>query len=279
MNIYAFADEASKEIDLQIKAMKRNNLNGLEIRSVGTNNISVLPSDEAREIRKKMDDNGLVTWSIGSPIGKIDIEEGDYKDDLEKYKHCIELCDILGAKNIRLFSFRIPKEKNPEDYREEIIERMNRYMEIAEGTGISICHENEKGIYGDISTRCKVLFDNVPGLKGIFDPANFVQCNQETLSAWELLKDKIYYMHIKDALTSGVVVPSGLGDGNVQKIAKEFTKMGGNHFTIEPHLHDFGTFKSLEIPGKESIIGKKYVFKDNDEAFDTAVKAFREIMA
>ena len=36
--LYAFADEASKIVDLQIQAMKRNGLQGLEARNVdGTN--------------------------------------------------------------------------------------------------------------------------------------------------------------------------------------------------------------------------------------------------
>ena len=34
INIYAFADEASGQIDGQIAAMRRNSLNGLEIHSV-----------------------------------------------------------------------------------------------------------------------------------------------------------------------------------------------------------------------------------------------------
>ena len=40
MKIYAFADEASANIDEQIKAMKENKLDGLEIRNVDGVNIS-----------------------------------------------------------------------------------------------------------------------------------------------------------------------------------------------------------------------------------------------
>ena len=42
MKIYAFADEAGKSLDAQICALKRNGLDGLEIRSVGDKNIADL---------------------------------------------------------------------------------------------------------------------------------------------------------------------------------------------------------------------------------------------
>ena len=54
MKIYAFADEASPSIDEQIAAMKRNGLNGLEIRGVDGENVSVISLNKAREVRRKL---------------------------------------------------------------------------------------------------------------------------------------------------------------------------------------------------------------------------------
>ncbi|MBP5295433.1 MAG: hypothetical protein J6Y95_06920, partial [Lachnospiraceae bacterium] len=72
---YAFADETHPEIDLQIRALLRNGLQGLEIRDVDGTNISEITEEKAREVRNKLDANGLVTWSIGSPIGKSELTE------------------------------------------------------------------------------------------------------------------------------------------------------------------------------------------------------------
>ena len=88
LHIYAFADEASPRIDDQIKAMQRNGLQGLEIRNVDGENVSSISLDKAREVRKKLDDAGLITWSIGSPIGKIDIETGSFEAHLDSLRHC-----------------------------------------------------------------------------------------------------------------------------------------------------------------------------------------------
>lgn len=78
MNIYAFADEASPLIDGQIKAMLENGVSGLEIRNVDNVNVSDISDMKAKEVRKKLDDAGLKIFTIGSPIGKIDIEKDDF---------------------------------------------------------------------------------------------------------------------------------------------------------------------------------------------------------
>ena len=78
MNIYAFADEASPMMDGQIAALKRNGLQGLEIRHVDGENVSDISEEKAVEVRKKLDAAGLIVWSVGSPIGKISIVKDDF---------------------------------------------------------------------------------------------------------------------------------------------------------------------------------------------------------
>ena len=278
--IYAFADEASPSIDLQIQAMQRNSLQGLEIRNVDGENISAISPAKAREVRRKLDDAGLVTWSLGSPLGKIDIEKDDFSAHLDALKHSLELADILGARNIRMFSFFLPAGKDPSQFRGEVLDRLHRMVETAAGSGIALCHENEKGIYGDVASRCLDILTEVPELRGVFDPANFVQCGQDTLEAWDLLKDRIYYMHIKDALfADSSVVPAGCGDGHVKEVLEAFLARGGQDLTVEPHLAVFDGLKGLERKGDRSIVGGTFVYASNDEAFDAACAALRKLMA
>ena len=78
MKIYAFADEASGQINGQTAAMQRNGLQGLEIRGVDGQNISDISIEKAHEVRRKLDDAGLAVWSMGSPIGKIGIESDGF---------------------------------------------------------------------------------------------------------------------------------------------------------------------------------------------------------
>ena len=275
IKLYAFADEASANVELQIEAMKRNGLNGLEIRNVDGTNVSDITVEKAAEVRKKLEANGLSVWSVGSPIGKTDID-GNFDADIEKFKHTIEIAHALNSENIRIFSFYIPHEKDAAEYKNKVIDRLGRFSEIAVGSGVTLCHENEKGIYGDTAERCLDILEALPEIKGIFDPANFVQCGVGTLKAWDMLGEYIKYMHIKDAMTDGSVVPAGCGDGNVEKIVRMYVANGGTAFTLEPHLAVFDGLAGLEREGEESKVNK-FVYKSNDEAFDAACAAFKKI--
>lgn len=277
MRIYAFADEASPFIDGQITAMKENGVDGLEIRNVDKVNIAEISDSKAREVKKKLDDAGLKVWTIGSPIGKIDIEKDDFALHTEKFKRTLETADILGAENIRLFSFFTPAE-NRAGYKDEVLERLGTFAEIAKGSGIVLCHENEKGIYGDAPERCLEIHKALPEIKAIFDPANYIQCGVDTLKACELLKPYVKYLHIKDALTDGNVVPAGKGIGNVGYILDDFKKNGGDSVTVEPHLTVFAGLKALEKEDDASVVGEVYKYASNTEAFQAAVSALRELL-
>ncbi len=274
--INAFADESSAEFSGQIDAMLRNGIKGLEVRGVNGKNIGKLTDSEISEVKKALADNGLNTWSVGSAIGKIKISE-DFPTHLDNCKRIIEIANKLEAKYVRLFSFYIPKDQDPALYRNEVLDRMSQFIEAAKGSGVMLCHENEKGIYGDIAARCFDLHKELSELGCIFDPANFVQCGQDTLEAWKLLGDRVTYMHIKDSLSDGSIVPAGKGIGNVPEILKLYKANGGVGLTLEPHLSVFKGLSDLEQKGEKSVVGK-YEFSSNEAAFDAAVEALKAII-
>lgn len=266
----AFADEASANISEQIVAMKRNDITHLEIRGVDGTNIADLTNEKAKEVREKLDASGITVWSLGSPYGKIGIND-DFAPHLDKFKHGLELADILGAKNIRMFSFYVPS-GNEAEYRDKVMERLAQFIEAAKGTDITLCHENEKGIYGDMACRCEEIHKTFPQLKAVFDPANFVQCGQDTKEAWEKLHPYVTYMHIKDALADGSVVPAGKGIGNLPYLLSQYK---GSVLTLEPHLSVFDGFDKLETEEKTKM---GYCYPSSSAAFDAAADALKNLL-
>lgn len=277
-SLYAFADEAGDTIEMQIAAMVRNALNGIEIRNFGNKSICEHTVEEAKAYRRQLDEAGLTVWSIGSPIGKIDIEKDDFYAHTERFKHTLELAAILGAERMRIFSFFIPSGKDPSSYRNEVIDRLGTLLSLAVGSGVALCHENEKGIYGDIPERCLEIHRALPDMKGIFDPANYIQCGQDPLRAWGMLKEYITYLHIKDAYPDGTVVPAGKGVGHLSEIVSEYYALGGNAATLEPHLTVFSGLAGLEREGNTSSIGHAFVYPNADAAFDAACDAFKTLL-
>lgn len=277
INTYAFADEASPALAGQIAALLRNGMQGIEIRNVDGENVSDISLQKAKSVREQLDANQLVTWSVGSPIGKIDIREGDFRAHLDKLEHTLEIARVLGAERLRMFSFYIPSGDDPAAYRDAVMERLERMAALARDAGVRLCHENEKGIYGDVAPRCADIHRSVPGIAGVFDPANFIQCGQDTAEAWRLLKPWVLYMHIKDATADGSVVPAGCGVGAVRDILRAFVASGGRAVTLEPHLSVFEGLAALEREGERSRVGQ-YVYGSGDEAFDAAAAALRALL-
>lgn len=272
----AFADEAAKDLTGQVAALKRSGYDFLEIRNLDGKNFTTLTVQEAKDVAAVLADNGLSVRSLGSPIGKMKIGE-DFNAHMELCKHTLELGNVLGAEQIRMFSFFMPKGEDPAPYRELVIERVAKITETAKSFGIQPCHENEKGIYGDNAPRCLEILKAVPDLKAVFDPANFVQCGQDTLEAWDMLAPYVEYMHIKDALPDGRVVPPGAGSGNVAAIIAKYAAQGGTVLSLEPHLTKFVGLKALENEGEESVVGGMK-FASDEEAFDYAVNNLNQIV-
>lgn len=278
IKVYAFADEASPNINGQITALQENGLDGLEIRNVDNVNVSEISNAKAKEVRKKLDSAGLTVWSIGSPIGKIDIEKDNFAAHTEKFRRTLEIAEILGAENIRLFSFFVPKDKNPTDYKEEVINRLGTFLDLVKGTGITLCHENEKGIYGDLPERCLEIHKALPEMSAIFDPANYIQCGADTLEGWKMLSGYVKYLHIKDALADGSVVPAGKGVGNLPFVLEDFRRNGGKCVTLEPHLAVFEGLADLEKEGDTSVVGEVYRYPSNTAAFKAGADALKELI-
>lgn len=267
----AFADEAGNSIEEQISAMQENGIQYLEIRGINGENISDLTKEKAREIRRQLEGSGISVWSLGSPYGKIAIGE-DFSSHLDKFKYGLELADILGARHIRLFSFYIPQDEG-EKYKDEVMSRLDKFISAAKGSGIVLCHENEKGIYGYNASHCLEIHKEFPELKAVFDPANFIQCRQGTESAWELLSPYVEYMHIKDARSDGTVVPAGKGVGNIPLLLSRYK---GEVLTVEPHLAIFEGLDRLEAVEKTRM--GEYCYSSPRAAFDAAVNSLKEFI-
>lgn len=275
VRLCAFADEAGTEVAVQIAALKENGIPCLEIRGIEGKNVTELTVVQARELRRRLADEGLSVWSVGSPLGKIEITD-NFAPHLDTFRHTLDLAEELGASCIRLFSFFIPAGTPPADCRNEVLERLATFCEEGKGRSVILCHENEKGIYGDTADRCLDIHRQLPALRAVFDPANFIQCGQDTLAAWKLLAPYVTYLHIKDALPDGRVVPAGKGEGHVPEILAAYRAQGGEMLTLEPHLAVFSGLDQLEH-GEKSVVDP-YAYPTQRAAFDAAVEALKALL-
>ena len=96
IRLCAFADEAANDFDGQIAGLKRNGIGLVELRNADGKNVADFTLDYARELRAKMDINGIAVWSVGSPLGKSKIEEG-FSFEKKRLNHILDLCGFFGC--------------------------------------------------------------------------------------------------------------------------------------------------------------------------------------
>ena len=274
--ISAFADEAGATIDEQIAALKRNNINYIEPRGIDGQCVIFKTDDELKEIKRKLDENGIKVSSIGSPIGKYNITD-DFEAHLVDFRKAINAAKILGTKNIRMFSFFIPEGKYA-SYRDEVIRRLSVMLEEAKKEGITLCHENEADIYGQNVAEVKDLLESLPELKGIFDPANYLLTNNSPVAGFDVTLPHLEYIHIKDALEyEKMIVPAGEGEGLIGEAivkANDYFEDKTIFLTLEPHLANFIGYSDIDA----RTLKGKYSFSNTNESFDFAVKALEKLM-
>ena len=250
-----FADEISDDFETQCAHVVSLGLKFIEFRSAWGTNVLDLTAEQLAEAKAILEVHGLAVSSIGSPIGKIFIDE-PFEPHLERARHAVEVANYFGARFIRIFSFFMREGMDVDAQRSAVIDRMRALAEAAAAGNVVMIHENEKDIYGDIPRRCLDIVASVgsPALRATWDPANFVQVGvaRPFDEGWSLLRPYIEYMQIKDAVAAtGEVVTAGNGDGQVAETIAALKADGfDGFFSLEPHLgsaHALGGFSGPEL--------------------------------
>ncbi len=245
----AFADEVTNDFLGQIKYLARENVGYIEPRFINKKNIMDLSKDELKVAKKMIQDYGLKVSAIGSPIGKVKLDE-PFGPHLNKFNHAVELAQFFETPFIRMFSYYAPEGENIDDYRDEVIERMAAKVKILKDTDVTMVHENETNIYGHTAEHCVEMVEavNSPKLRLVYDPANFVwgeKITDNVKSCWPLMMPYVVHVHIKDWKLGSKDIGSipGEGDGQIKELLTELAALDYDGcLTMEPHLKAGGQF-------------------------------------
>lgn len=270
IKLCAFADEASEVLTAQIAALQRNGISQIEVRNVNGKNVADLTNEEAEEAYRTLQAGGITVWSVGSPLGKVKLAEAEAH--MARVRRVCEIAQLLHAERIRMFSF-FEAYDDPAAVKHYLAEM----CAIAKEHGVVMCHENEKGIYGDTLARvCELADADIAGLQLVFDPANYIQCGIDTREAMDALFDKTAYFHIKDVIAAdGTLVPAGVGDGHIDEMIARIKAAGRDAvLTLEPHLRVFSGYAEID----DTVLQTKYSYATNDESFDAAVAALKALL-
>jgi sugar phosphate isomerase/epimerase len=245
----AFADEVTESFRGQVEFLAKEKVGYIEPRFIDRKNIMDLNKDELNEAKKLIQDHGLKVSAIGSPIGKVRLDE-PFRPHLDKFEHAVELALFFETPFIRMFSYYAPEGKNIDDYRDQVMERMASKIEVLSDVDVTMVHENEAHIYGHTADNCVDMVKTIgsPKLGLAYDPANFVWGERITNNVevcWPTMKPHVVHIHIKDWKLGSKDIGSmpGEGDGQIKELLAELAAMNYEGcMTMEPHLQTGGQF-------------------------------------
>jgi sugar phosphate isomerase/epimerase len=265
----AFADEIDPDPQKQVDVLKGCGIRHIELRSILKTNVLDLTDLQVAELKALLDREGFRLSAIGSPIGKVGIDQ-PFEPHLQRFRRALELCKRFETPRMRIFSYYLTEGGDWDDWRREVLDRMWQKVALAEKAGVRLLHENEHRIYGDSPERVRDLMQTVleqvpgPWLAAVYDPANYVFCGYDPWEGWQKTKEWTAHFHIKDwTVGEKHGRPAGEGQGRIPEVMADAVQRKYDGFaTLEPHLLGGGPTGGVTGP----------------ELFPKAADAFKKIL-
>ena len=151
-----------------------------------------------------------------------------------KLKKAFELTKRMGADTLMVVPGLVGMDKSAcakmsrWQMLDRAVEKYTLAVNLGEQYGIQVGFENTPVAYKPLSSAedCRYLLDKVPGLGMIFDTGNFrvADTSSDELAAYEMLKDRIIRVHLKDVVVGFFKFGEACVDG--QKIKAVTTGSG-----------------------------------------------------
>lgn len=236
ITLTGFTDEALTTFPGQVRMASGAGLTHIELRRIGRHPILDAPTPVLAAAEDALATHGVRVSCLASGLGKAPVD-APFGEQVDRLKRAAALAHRFGTPFVRTFSWFTT---TPEADRARVLNQITVFAEVARAEGVTLLHENEKGVFGDTPERClEIVTATEGGVRLIFDPANFVQCGVRPFDhAWPLLAPHVAYLHAKDALAAtGRVVECGEGDGQWPELVAALTATDWAGFlSLEPHL-------------------------------------------
>ena len=233
----------------QIKAHQELGWGYLELRAVDGKLVTRMNNREFDPIYAAVTAAGLKVSCFSSGIANwAHPITGKLRPDTDELRRAIAHMRLCGTRYIRIMSY--PNDKDhpiPEaEWRREAIRRVKRMVRIAEEYNVVLAHENCSG-WGGISWENNLaLIEAIdsPNFGVLFDTGNPPTYGKDTWEWYLKVRDRIIYVHIKDARLNlshdpeqDVYTYAGEGDGCVRRVLADLVRRNWTGFvSTEPHL-------------------------------------------
>lgn len=279
IELSGFSDEAAwdKQAHQQFSAFAALGLKYLCLRFIdlgnGVKNAMQLDPSEIATCRDLLNRYDLRVSSLGSPIGKVKLQDVDDGTSnryvpFEEYlatevRHACELANQLGTKLIRGFSFYHPRGTKAESHVPQVADQLGQIADLCASHDLIFGLEVEANLVGKTGQMLARLHQAVgrDNLVTIFDGANL---STQGFSAAEIfeqyvaMKPGLGWMHIKDYKHPGPIHHLDVID---EEALKYFVPANQGDCGHEAILRDFADYLP-QVSGRMQKLGVDHVFLD-----------------
>ena len=262
MFLTGFADEASHDLALQIKATRELGWKYIETRFIGEQFFGNISDEEFERVCAMLEESGIRFNCYGSGVAnwsKAPRSDEDFAATKAELLRAIPRMKRLNIGLIRGMSFKVTGDEQFDSPELEaiIFRKVRELVKICEDNGIVYGHENCMNYGGQSFKHTLKLLENVnsPNFKLIFDTGNpcftFRRIGnppyplQSAREFYENVREFICHVHIKDAVStvnpdgtvSTTYTYAGEGNGDIPWIVTDLLKRGyDGGFSMEPHI-------------------------------------------
>jgi sugar phosphate isomerase/epimerase len=272
-NIGVVTDEISDDLEEAIEIAKSWELEHIELHKIWGKNICDVNEATLSKAIGMVRSSGLTVTSIDSLTLRCQLDnDEEYSQHIKHLLKSIAIAPLFDTNVVRLFSFR--KEENVEEKWDQIFEKMELPIKIAEREGVILGFENASSMNIGTSDDLERLFERFdsPNLKLIWDPGNAYAAGEKLPfpDGYEKVKGKIIHVHLKDAILDeqgkNVWKPIGQGDvdyrGQLETLHKDSYK---GVIALETHCTSASGSK---VEGtKESLDGLMEIIRGIEESY------------
>ena len=266
-----FADEAAnqKTAVQQFAAFAALGLQYYSLRFIdvggGIKNVMKLTRSELQKVRHLQNEYGLDVSSLGSPLGKVKLQNVDdgTKNRFVPFKRYLaaevaRACQIAHAvetKLIRGFSFYHPKGADPQKHIPQAVDQLGQIAEACHRSDLTYGVEVEPNLVGENGRLLAEIHRQVnhPALVLVFDAANLVVQGfsaGDLLEQFRAMRPGLGWMHVKDYRSPKPMGKSGHVDEDALRHFVPADRGDAGHETL---LREFG----LLIPELEAKLRRR----------------------
>ena len=252
MLLSGFTDEASNELDLQLKATQTLGWSYFSARTIGNKNIHDISDYDFDQLVEQVQDSEIQIAEFGTLIGNWGKSiHSDWTITKEEIDRCIPRMQRLGVRYARVMSYAQEPWGEPQ-FEKERFKRLSDIVKAFADAGLEALHENCMNWGGFSAEHTLRLLEEVPGLRLVFDTGNPIFQRdrskpepypwQSPFEFYTKVKHAVAHIHVKDAVMSSesgepeYTFP-GEGNGQLDLIFKDLIQDNFQGFVaIEPHM-------------------------------------------